>query len=32
VLVLTLYDTPVTGASGLDALQLPQVLRTACDV
>lgn len=31
VLVLTLYDTPVTGATGLDAFQLPQVLRTACD-
>lgn len=32
VLVLTLYDTPVTGASGLEAFQLPQILRIACDV
>lgn len=30
-LVLTLYDTPVTGGSGLSAFELPQVLRAGCD-
>lgn len=30
-LVLTLYDTPVTGGSGLGEFELPQVLRTGCD-
>jgi hypothetical protein len=30
-LVLTLYDTPVTGASGLESFELPQVLKAGCD-
>ena len=30
-LVLTLYDTPVTGGSGLGEFELPQVLRAGCD-
>lgn len=30
-IVLTLYDTPVTGGSGLSAFELPQVLRAGCD-
>ncbi|CAG0994763.1 MAG: DUF1214 domain-containing protein [Rhizobiaceae bacterium] len=30
-LVLTLYDTPVTGGAGLGEFELPQVLRTGCD-
>lgn len=30
-LVLTLYDTPVTGASGLEAVDMPQVLRAGCN-
>ncbi|HHZ07164.1 MAG TPA: DUF1214 domain-containing protein [Rhizobiales bacterium] len=30
-LVLTLYDTPVTGGAGLGAFELPQVLKSGCD-
>jgi len=30
-LVLTLYDTPITGASGLEVFELPQVLKAGCD-
>jgi hypothetical protein len=29
--LLTLYDTPVDAASGITGIELPQVLRTACD-
>jgi hypothetical protein len=29
--VLTLYDTPIASSSGIDAVELPQVLRIACD-
>lgn len=30
-LVLTLYDTPVTGGAGMGEFELPQVLRSGCD-
>jgi len=29
--LLTLYDTPVEASSGIGDIELPQVLRTACD-
>ncbi|MBX3575871.1 MAG: DUF1214 domain-containing protein [Rhizobiaceae bacterium] len=31
LIALTLYDTPVASNSGVDAVDLPQVLRGACD-
>lgn len=30
VLVLTFYDTPVSGSLGVEDIELPQVLRTSC--
>lgn len=30
--VLTLYDTPIASSSGIDAVELPQVLKVGCDV
>jgi hypothetical protein len=29
--VLTLYDTPIASSSGIEAVELPQVLRIGCD-
>ena len=30
VFVLTFYDTPVSGSTGIADIELPQVLRTGC--
>lgn len=31
-LVLTLYDTPIAGSTGMADIELPQVLKVGCDV